>query len=77
MACSISILKYHGKYLENVEDIIYYRSVILNIADLKEEIQKAFLVINTTKRRIIINLYETFKGRLVKVIVNNGNQIYI
>ena len=57
-----------------LEDIIYNRSAILNIADLKVEIQKAFLVINTTKNRII-NLYETFRGPLVKVIVNNGNQI--
>ena len=65
--------------IENIwkmlEDIIYDRSGILNIADLKEEMQKAFLVINTTKRRIIINLYETFRGTFVKLIVNNGNQI--
>ena len=57
------------------EDIIYDKSEILNIADLKEEIQKAFLVINTDKRRIIINLYKTFRGHLVKLIVNNGKQI--
>ena len=59
-----------------LEDIIYDRSALLNIDDLKEEIQKAFLVINTTKRKIIINFYETFIGCLVKVIVNNGNLIY-
>ena len=38
-----------------LEDIIYDRSAKLNIADLKVEIQKAFLVINTVKRRININ----------------------
>ena len=59
--------------MENVGG--YHISAIWNIADLKVEIQKSFLVINKTKIRIIINLYETFRGRLVKVIVNNGNQI--
>ena len=65
--------------MENIckmlEDSIYGRSATLNIDDLKVKLQKAFLVINTTERRIIINLYETFRCRLVKVIVNNGNQI--
>ena len=44
MVCSISRLEYNGKHLENVEDIIYDRSSILSVIDLKEEIQKAFLV---------------------------------
>ena len=65
--------------MENIrkvlEYIIYDRSAVLNIADLKEEIQKAFLVINTTKRRIIINIYEAFRPRLIKAIINNGDQI--
>ena len=55
--------------------IIYDRLPILSLIGLKEEIQKAFLVINGSKGRNIINLYETFRGRLVKVIKNNGNQI--
>ena len=58
-----------------LEDIIYDRSPILSLIDLKEEIQKAFLVISGSKKRNIINLYETFRNRLVKLIVNNGNQI--
>ena len=48
--------------IENIwkmlEDIIYDRSLILSLIDLKEEIQKAFLVVNESKRRSIINLYE-------------------
>ena len=63
------------KIWKMLEDIIYDRSPILSLIDLKEEIQKAFLVINGSKRRNIINLYETFRGYLVKVIKNNGNQI--
>ena len=65
--------------MENIwkmlEDIIYDRSPILSLIDLKEEIQKAFLVIIGSKRRNIINLYKTFRCRLVKVIKNNGNQM--
>jgi len=53
-----------------LEDIIYDNSPILSFMDLKEEIQKAFLVINGNKRRNIINLYET-----LRVIKNNRNQI--
>jgi len=68
----LNIMKNIWKMLE---DITYDRSAVLNIANLKKDIQKAFLVINTTKIRIIINLYETFRNCLVKVIVNNGNQI--
>ena len=45
------------------------------LGDLKEEMRKAFLLIDTTKRKYIINLYETFRGHQVKVIVNNGNEI--
>jgi len=65
--------------MENIwkmlQDIIYDRSAILNFAELREEIRKAFQVINQSKRKVIINLYETFRGRLVKVIVNKGNEI--
>ena len=58
-----------------LKDIIYDRSPILSLIDLKEKIQKALLVINGSKKGNIINLSETFRGRLVKVIKNNGNQI--
>jgi len=41
--------------MENIwkmlEDIIYDRSSILSLIDLKEEIQKAFLVINRSKKK--------------------------
>ena len=64
--------------MENIwkilDDVIYDRSQLMSLADLRE-IQKAFLVVNTTKRGILKNLYETFRGRLVKMIVNNGNEI--
>ena len=58
-----------------LEDIIYDRSSIISLCDLREEIQKAFLLMNTSKRGNIINFYGTFRARLVKVIVNNGNEI--
>ena len=55
MACSISGLKCHGKHLY----------------DLMEEVRKAFLLMNANKQRNIINLYDTFRPSLVKIIVNN------
>ena len=58
-----------------LEDIIYDMSAIISLCDLMEEIQKAFLLMNAIKRVNIINLYNTFRARLVKVIVNNGNEI--
>lgn len=65
--------------MENIwkilEDIIYDRSPVMSLGDLMEEIRKAFLLINTSKRGTIINLYESFRSRLVKVIVNNGNEV--
>jgi len=52
--------------MENIwkmlKDIIYDRSSILSHIDLKEEMQKAFLVINGSKRGNIINLYKTCKS---------------
>ena len=66
-----SMLSCHGQssdlnIMKNIcnmlQGIIYNRSAILNIAKLKEEIHKDFLVLNTTKRRIIINLYDTFRA---------------
>jgi len=50
------------KIWKKFEDIIFDRSPILSLIDLKEEIQKVFLVINGSIRRNIINLYETFKS---------------
>jgi len=65
--------------MENVwkmlEDVIYDRSPLTSRDDLTEEIRKAFLLINNNKRDVIINLYKTFRGRLVKVLVNKGNEI--
>jgi len=63
IACSISELKYDGKHLE--KDIMYDRSVINSLCDLMEEIWKAFLLMNASKR-----------GNIIKVIVNNGNEIH-
>jgi len=65
--------------MENIwkmlEDIIYDRSPLLSRGDLMEEIRKAFLLINTSKRGHILNLYGTFRARLVNVIVKKGNEI--
>jgi len=58
-----------------LENIIYESLPILSLIDLKDEIQKAFLVVNRSKRRNIIYLYETFRCRFVKVSKNNRNQI--
>ncbi|MGL4390516.1 MAG: transposase, partial [Carnobacterium maltaromaticum] len=67
--------------MENIwkvlEDVIYDRSPLTSQGDLIEEVRKAFLLINTTKRELIINLYKTFRNRLVKVLVNNDNEINI
>ena len=58
-----------------LEDIISDRSAIIYLCDLMEEIRKDFLLMNASKRGNIINLYDTFRTRLVKAIVNNGNEI--
>jgi len=58
--------------MENIckmlEDIIYNRSALISLCDLMEGIRKAFLLMNASKRRNIINLYDTFRTRLI----NNG-----
>ena len=47
----------------------------MSLGDLKKEIRKAFLFINTSKRERITNPYETFTGRLFNLIINNDNEI--
>jgi len=65
--------------MENIwqmlKDIIYDKSAIISLCDLMEEIRKAFLPMNASNIGNIINLHDTFRARLVKVIVNNGNEI--
>jgi len=65
--------------MENIwkmlEDIIYDRSPIISLSDLKQEVQNGFFLLNSSKRGTIIHLYETFRKRLIKVIENNGNEI--
>ena len=67
--------------MENVwkmlQDIIYDRSSISTVGDLKEEIVKAFFLINSTRRAAVINLYDTFRTRLINVIELKGNQINV
>ena len=67
--------------MENIwkllQDVIYDRSPITSLNELKEEIKKGFLHLNSNKRSIIINLYDTFRSRLIELIVNKGNQINI
>ena len=67
--------------MENIwkilEDIIYDRFPIISVDELKKEIEKAFFRLNTTKRPVLINLYETFRQRLLNVIERKGNQINI
>lgn len=67
--------------MENIwkllQDVIYDRSPIKSLVELKEEISKGFYHLNSNKRSTIINLYHTFRSRLVELIVNNGNQINI
>jgi len=67
--------------MENIwkmlEDIIYNIFPIISVDVLKKEIEKAFFRLNTTKRPVLINLYETFRQRLLNVIERKGNQINI
>ena len=65
------------KIWKMLEDIIYDRSPIISVDELKKEIEKAFFRLNTTKRQVLINLYETFLKRLVNVIERKGNEINI
>ena len=62
--------------MENIwqmlKDIIYDKSAIISLCDLMEEIRKAFLLMNGSKQENIINLFDTFK---VKVVVNNDSEI--
>ena len=64
--------------MENIwkmlEDIIYDRSPIISVNELKKEIEKSFFHLNTTKRPVLINLYETFRKRLLNVIERKKNQ---
>ena len=60
-----------------LEDILYDRSQIISVDELKKEIDKAFFRLNTTKRPVLINLYETFRKHLVNVIKRKGNEINI
>jgi len=60
-----------------LEDIIYDRSPMNSIAELKEEIENGFFTINMTKRDVLMNLYGTFRKRLVAVIEKKGNEINV
>jgi len=60
-----------------LQDIIYDRSPFICLDELKVAIQNGFFLLNSTKRSVIMHLYDTFRKRLVNVIERNGNEINI
>ena len=53
-----------------LEDIIYDMLAIISLCDLMEEIRKASLLMNASKRENIINPYDTYSklNRVVLII---------
>jgi len=58
-----------------ISDLVYDASQPKNIKELRLKINDAVDIINNEKRSVILNLYDTFRSRLTKVLIKNGNVI--
>ena len=58
-----------------ISDTVYDRPQVRKSSDLYKNITEAVEKINKTKKDILIGLYQNFRSRLTKVLVNNGNII--
>jgi len=58
-----------------LSDIVYDGNQPRNIKELRQKVHAAADVINNEKRGVILNMYGTFRSRLTKVLIRNGNVI--
>lgn len=58
-----------------LSDFVYAEKQPKTVLELRQKINQAADMINNTKRHVIINLYQTFRSRLVNVLIKKGNII--
>jgi len=58
-----------------ISDHVYAGLQPKNLSELRQKINEVADVINHEKRLLISNLYDTFRDRLVKVLIKKGNII--
>jgi len=58
-----------------ISDLVYDGVQPKDLNDLRAKINRAANVVNNEKRHVISNLYNTFRDRLVKVLLKKGNII--
>ena len=58
---------------KSISDLVYRDLQPHNITELEAKISAAVYVLNSEKRSVILSLYRSFRQRLTKLLVKNGN----